>query len=152
MAEVGISQSQYTDYLEHFVFERTAVMNAAEEVEVYWNGNPNASWYPIQYAVYSGQICCICTCIDSGSGSQAVGSSHVQEFNVVFKYVSGVSSIPFEHQYFKYTGANMNGTWDFSVNPTNQGIIITWEAPSGASNTTFKMRCVANVNQNSLNS
>jgi len=40
----------------------------------------------------------------------------------------------------------MNGTWIFSVN-ANQGITIEWEAPSGALNTTFKLKAVAQVTE-----
>ena len=37
-------------------------------------------------------------------------------------------------------------SFQFSVNPINQGIKIEWTAPSGALNTTFKMQCIALVN------
>jgi len=146
MASVEVTKPNYVSLLDQFLFTRTAVMNAGDVAEVYWDGDPLKSWFPTVDSTYSGQVKCLVSVIDVGSGSQAYGATNVEEDNLLFKYVSGVSTIPFKHQYFKYFDANMNGTWSFTINPINQGIRITWTAPSGALNTTFKMRVVANVN------
>ena len=139
--------SPFVPYAQQFEFTRTATMNAAQSVEVYWDGDASKSWYPLYDSVYAGQISCLVSVIDPGSGSQAYGGYNVEENNILFRSIAGVSDIPFTHQYFKDSSANMNGTWTFAVNPTNQGIKITWTAPSGANNTTFKMRCIARVNE-----
>lgn len=147
MAVISIeNSSKYIPYKQQFLFERTATLSAAERAEVYWNGDPSKSWYPQVDSVYSGQINCLVSTINQGGGSQVYGSSNVEENNILFEYVSGVSTIAHIHTYFKHSDANMNGTWIFSVNPLNQGIVIEWQAPSGALNTTFKMRCIALVN------
>lgn len=146
MSKINL-QSRYAPYYLDFEFSNQATMNAAETVEVYLNGDPNQSWYPINEAVYSGNISCMVTCIDPGSGSQLRGATQVDERNIIFEYVSGTSVITHNHTYFKHSDTNMNGTWTFAVNPTNQGIKTTWKAPSGANTTTFKMRCIAHVNE-----
>lgn len=139
--------SRYENIFKQFEFTRTAIMNAGDIAEVYWDGDANKSWYPTYDSVYAGQINCLVSVINQGSGTQVYGASNVEEDNILFEYVSGISTIAHIHQYFKHADTNMNGTWSFSVNPVNQGIKITWTAPSGANNTTFKMRCLAKVNE-----
>ena len=147
MAIIEIENSgKYSPYKQQFLFTRTAILSVGQRAEVYWNGDPSKSWYPVTDSVYSGQINCLVSVIDSGGGSQSYGASNVEENNILFEYISGVSTIAHLHTYFKTSDANMNGTWHFSVNPINQGIVIEWEAPSGASNTTFKIQCIALVN------
>lgn len=128
-----------------FEFLNTAVLSAGERAYVWWNGIVGNEWYPTYPAIYSGQIKCLVSVTDVGGGSQSYGASNTEEDNILFEFVGGVGTIAHIHQYFKHSDANMNGTWIFSVNPTNQGIQIQWEAPSGALNTTFEMKCIANV-------
>jgi len=147
MAVIEIESSgKYAPYKQQFLFTRTAILSASQTAEVYWNGDPTKSWSPSVDSVYSGQINCLVSVINPGGGSQLYGASNVEENNILFEYVLGVSTIAHNHTYFKHSDANMNGTWTFSVNPINQGIKIEWTAPSGALNTTFKMQCIALVN------
>lgn len=150
MAYIFFSNHTLANKLTQFYFTNTAVLNAGESAEVYWDGVAGKEWYPLYDAIYSGQIKCLVSVTNAGGGSQLYGASNVEEDNILFEHISGVSTIAHVHQYFKDFDANMNGTWSFSVNPLNQGIVIRWTAPSGASNTTFKMVCVANVLENKL--
>ena len=149
MAEVDvqISGSHYSPYKEQFVFTRTATLSAGETAEAYWDGIPSKEWFPTVDSVYSGQLNCLVTVTDAGSGSQAVGASNVNETNIIFEHVSDTSTITHEHTYFSHADTNMNGTWTVSVRASNQGIKIVWTAPSGANNTVFKLRCIALVNK-----
>ena len=147
MAVIELDYSgRYEPFKQQFLFTNTATLSVGETAEVYWNGDPSKSWYPTVDSVYSGQINCLVSVIEPGGGSQLYGAVCVEENNVIFKHISGVSTIPHNHTYFKDSDANMNGTWTISVNPLNQGVKIEWTAPSGALNTTFKMQCIALVN------
>ena len=129
-----------------FLFYTEATMDAADVQEVYLNGVTGSQWNPPYEGVWQGQLSCMAVCVNAGDGTQTVGATHSREVNITFEYVGGVGSIAFQHQYFNFKDTNMNGTWSFSVN-TGQGISIKWEAPSGALNTQFKLRCVASVNE-----
>lgn len=152
MAEVDvqISGSHYAPYKEQFLFTNTATLSAGESTEAHWDGIPSKEWYPTVDSVYSGQLNCLVTVTDAGSGTQSVGASNVDETNILFEHVSDVSTIAHEHTYFSHADTNMNGTWTVSVRASNQGIKIQWTAPSGANNTVFKLRCIALVNKITL--
>jgi len=147
MAIIEVEKSGFPKDLSlGFLFYNEVTLSAGDIAEAYLNGVTGSQWNPPYEAVWQGQLQCMAVCVDSGSGTQAVGATHSREVNITFEYVGGVGTIAFEHQYFNYKDTNMNGTWIFSVN-AGQGISIEWEAPSGASDTQFKLRCVASVNE-----
>ena len=86
MAEVDvqISGSHYLPYKEQLVFTRTATLSAGETAEAYWDGIPSKEWFPTVDSVYSGQLNCLVSVTDAGSGTQAVGASNVDEINIIF--------------------------------------------------------------------
>jgi len=146
MSHIHTNSERFQDKLQQFEFSKTAVMDAGDIVTLDYNGIDGERWSPTSgdAAVYQGQLKLIAVCTDSGAGSQAFSKCDTQENNLLFEYDGTTSTIAHNHQYFKHSDANMNGTYSFSIN-AGQGIDLKWTAPSGASGTTFKIKAVAKV-------
>lgn len=146
MSHIHTNSERFQDKLQQFEFSKTAVMDAGDIVTLDYNGIDGERWYPTagDAAVYQGQLKLNAVCTDAGAGSQVFSKCDTEEVNILFEYNGTVSVIAHNHQYFKHSDANMNGTYSYSVN-AQQGIDIKWTAPSGASGTTFKIKAVAKV-------
>ena len=145
MSHIHSSSERYQDKLLQFEFENEQVMDAGDTMTAYLDGISGNEWYPLEASVYQGQLKCLVVCLDAGAGTQVYSKCSTSENNFLFEYNGTSSVIAHNHEYFKHNDTNMNGTFTFSVIPANQGFRIQWTAPSGASGTTFKIKCVGKV-------
>jgi hypothetical protein len=145
MSHIHSSSERYQDQLLQFEFANEQVMDAGDTMIAYLDDIDGNEWYPTEPSVYQGQLKCLVVCTNQGGGTQVYSKCSTTENNFIFEYNGTSSVISHNHEYFKHNDTNMNGTFNFSVIPSNQGFQVSWTAPSGASGTTFKIKCVGKV-------
>ena len=145
MSHITSFPEKFQDKLLQFEFENVQTLDAGDSMIAYLDNVTGKEWAPTEASVFQGQLKCLVVCTDSGSGSQTVSKCQTTENNFLFEYNGTTSVIAHNHEYFKHNDTNMNGTFAFTIIPATQGFRITWTAPSGASGTTFHIKCVGKV-------